>query len=278
MGLLITTEGNYYSGKTSLNKIISPVLESCGFEIKASREPGGDNDGEKIRKYIQSRLIKGASPREIALLVSAARRAHLDNIIIPWLGPDKEQKRIMLLDRYTDSTLVYQGLEGGLQTDEILFLEKLTVGKMTPDLTFILYIPEEKFQTIFPARKSIADEMREKNPNFAIWDKYDIQTQILRQRMYLSLPELYQQMGIRRNFAVIDASLSPVDVATEAFRALNPFLERIEDPKREPESRLQDILVQLNHFRENGGMNEVETNWTRQTSLEFTLCRKKEVR
>ena len=113
MGLFITTDSGEYSGKTTLNRILLPVLTRSGFDVRHSREPGGTTDGETLRGFMRSRLEHKASPREMALLMSSARRGHLDDVIVPWLGVNRELRRIMLLDRYADSTMVYQGLEGG---------------------------------------------------------------------------------------------------------------------------------------------------------------------
>lgn len=274
MGLLLTTDGGEYTGKTTLNTILKPVLIRSGFDVRLSREPGGTQDGESHRSLMRSRLEHGATPREMALHMSAARRGHIDDVVIPFLGSNREQRRIMMLDRFADSTTVYQGLEGGVALDDIRDLHRFTLRGWWPDLTILLHIPESKFQTTFRARKLIADEMREGSPDLNAWDNVDTKTHIERQRHYFSLPKLYESWGIPRNVVFIDSSQSPLDVAKEALREINPYLASIEIKQRDGVTRRRFLMNELQKYHDEGNMDDVENRWRRQINLESELSHK----
>lgn len=230
MGLLITVEGGEFTGKTS---VVIPgleeIFEKSGFEVLTSREPGGTPKGEEIRQTIFRRLKQGASPEELAILFNQGRKIHLDEIIIPFLGPDRNltdqdgRQRIVLLDRYLDSTRVYQGLEAGVNQEKIRELENEYVGDWYPDETLILYFPEEKFNAAFMSRKQIA-EQEINNRDKTLWDEGELSKHLLRQRYYLSLPELSKQWGEQRAFHLIDASGTPSEVLQLANQACKKHL------------------------------------------------------
>ena len=127
----------------------------------------------------------------------------------------------MLLDRYLDTTRVYQGMVGGVPMERILALEKEYAHSFSPDLTFILYFPENIFEAIFTSRKQkSAANNREHN----ILDEGEINHHLERQRNYLKLPDLSKELNEQRKYALIDASQTPEQVLEQMFDACKPML------------------------------------------------------
>jgi dTMP kinase len=137
--LFITFEGGEGSGKTTQIKLLQQYLLSKNIDCITTREPGGCENAESIRNL----LLSGAGDKWNAisetLLFQAARIEHIEKVIKPALL----SKKIVLCDRFLDSTIVYQGIGKGLGGEYIKQLYQMTVGNFTPDLTFILDIEPE---------------------------------------------------------------------------------------------------------------------------------------
>ena len=131
MGYLITLEGGEGSGKTSILKLMADILAQQGHQIVCTREPGGIEIAEQIRRVILDRNNSSMDPRTEALLYAAARRQHLVEKVIPAL----EAGKIVLCDRYIDSSLAYQGFARGLGIEEIYTVNKFAIDDYMPDLT-----------------------------------------------------------------------------------------------------------------------------------------------
>ena len=137
-GLFITLEGGEGAGKSTQIQMLKSSLEAMGREVLLTREPGGSKGGELIRPLLVSGEADWDAVSE-TLLFSAARRDHLTHKVWPAL---KEEK-IVLCDRFADSTLAYQGYGRGdnLEIQEIVKkLYKIVAGDFVPDLTLILDI------------------------------------------------------------------------------------------------------------------------------------------
>ncbi|TWT06198.1 dTMP kinase [Planomicrobium sp. CPCC 101079] len=139
MGYLITLEGGEGAGKTSVLKRLAVFLEQQGFSVVSTREPGGIEISEQIRKVILDQNNVEMDPRTEALLYAAARRQHLVEKIIPAL----EAGKVVLCDRYIDSSLAYQGHARGLGISEIFSINKFAIDKYMPDLTLYFDIQPE---------------------------------------------------------------------------------------------------------------------------------------
>lgn len=140
-GLFITFEGGEGSGKTTQIRLLAQALESMGKSVLLTREPGGSEGAEKIRPLLVSGNANWDALTEV-LLFSAARRDHLVNKIWPAL----KEGKIVLCDRFADSTLAYQGF--GRKDDKELQkklsdLYQMIAGDFRPDLTFILDVEPE---------------------------------------------------------------------------------------------------------------------------------------
>lgn len=137
--MFITFEGGEGGGKTTQIRLLKDKLEKSGRSVVQTREPGGTPEAEKIRTLIVDRAGGNWSPMAETLLVFAARAMHVRDLIIPAL----EQHKTVLCDRFTDSTRAYQGYAGGIDLSIIETLKHAAIGRLEPDITFILDVPAE---------------------------------------------------------------------------------------------------------------------------------------
>ena len=135
-GLFISFEGGEGSGKSTQINLISRSLNNENFPFVVTREPGGTLVGEEIRKILVSGNIEKMDSISELLCFTASRRQHLQEIISPALNAGK----IVICDRFIDSTLVYQGLVGGIEEKKIISLHNEFCYKLYPDLTILLDI------------------------------------------------------------------------------------------------------------------------------------------
>lgn len=139
-GVFITFEGGEGTGKTSQIKKVSDFLTSKGIECILTREPGGINISEQIREVILNTKNTSMDYKTEALLYAAARRQHMVERVIPAINEGK----VVLCDRFLDSSLVYQGYTRGLGIEEVLVLNQYVIENYMPDLTIYLDIEPEK--------------------------------------------------------------------------------------------------------------------------------------
>lgn len=131
--MFITFEGGEGSGKTSVIKAISKLLTEKNITHITTREPGGSLIAEKIRNILLDKNNKNLSAKTEALLFASSRAQHLDEVILPALKDNK----IVLCDRYLDSSLAYQGFARGLGFDDILKINHFAVKQM-PNYTIYI--------------------------------------------------------------------------------------------------------------------------------------------
>lgn len=139
MSYLITLEGGEGAGKTSILTRLASALEQQGHSVVCTREPGGIEIAEQIRRVILDRDNMSMDPRTEALLYAAARRQHLVEKVIPAM----EAGKVVLCDRYIDSSLAYQGHARGLGIEEIYTINKFAIEEYMPDLTLYFDIEPE---------------------------------------------------------------------------------------------------------------------------------------
>ena len=132
--MFVTFEGLDGSGKSTQVKRLRAALEADGREVVTAREPGQTELGEKIRDLVLHDA--GMTPWAEALLYAASRAEVVEEIVRPAL----ERGADVLLDRYLDSSIVYQGIGRGLGVDEVLEVNLLATGGLMPDRTFVLSI------------------------------------------------------------------------------------------------------------------------------------------
>ncbi len=138
-GLFITLEGGEGAGKTTQCRKIKEYFESSGYEVILTREPGGTPEAEKIRNLLVQRDGGNWTPIAECLLFFAARQMHVETLIKPALASGK----IVISDRFTDSTVAYQGYGHGFDLGTIREVEKIALGDFEPDLTFVLDLSVE---------------------------------------------------------------------------------------------------------------------------------------
>jgi dTMP kinase len=134
MSYLITLEGVEGSGKSTILTYINDFLKQSGKEVVVTREPGGIEIAEQIRTVILDKENTKMDGRTEALLYAAARRQHLVERVIPSLNEGK----VVLCDRFIDSSLAYQGFARGLGINEVLSINEFAIGKFMPNLTLYL--------------------------------------------------------------------------------------------------------------------------------------------
>ncbi len=133
-GLFITLEGGEGSGKSTQIRRLSTALTDAGHQVVITREPGGTPEAEKIRNLLVQRDGGAWTPITECLLLFAARVMHVETLIKPALAAGK----IVISDRFTDSTRAYQAFGHGLDLKIIEDMNTLTLGDFKPDMTFIL--------------------------------------------------------------------------------------------------------------------------------------------
>tara|TARA_B100001750_G_C15468040_1_gene578197 strand:+ start:19 stop:678 length:660 start_codon:yes stop_codon:yes gene_type:complete len=134
-GFFLTIEGADGAGKTTHCSLLSEALNEIGLEVVSVREPGGTIVGEKIRK-----IVKGSekiSPLTELLLFQAARSELVEKVISPAIKNNK----VVIADRFIDSTLAYQGFGRGINLKDIDAINEISTKKTTPNLSILLDLP-----------------------------------------------------------------------------------------------------------------------------------------
>ena len=139
-GFLVSLEGPEGAGKTSVLEALIPILKDRGIEILSTREPGGVLIGEKIREVILDPSHTQMDPKTELLLYIASRRQHLVEKVLPALAAGK----LVIMDRFIDSSVAYQGFGRGLDKEAIDWLNEFATDGLKPDLTLYFDIEVEE--------------------------------------------------------------------------------------------------------------------------------------
>ena len=139
-GFLVSLEGPEGAGKTSVLEALIPILEDRGVEVLSTREPGGILIGEKIREVILDPSHTEMDPKTELLLYIASRGQHLVEKVLPALAAGK----LVIMDRFIDSSVAYQGFGRGLDIDAIDWLHEFATDGLKPDLTLYFDIEVEE--------------------------------------------------------------------------------------------------------------------------------------
>lgn len=197
-GIFITLEGPDGSGKTTIAYALKEQLEKEGYEVIYTREPGGIRIAEDIREIILDKQNINMDPRCEALLYAASRRQHLVEKVLPAL----KEGKIVLCDRFIDSSLVYQGIGRGLGVKEVYEMNLFAIGDMMPQLTLFFDVTPEIGLT-----RINKDNEREVN-------RLDLETIEFHQKVYEGYKYLEKEYPER--IVAIDASKSIEDVYKQA--------------------------------------------------------------
>ena len=198
--MFITLEGPDGSGKTTQARLLAEWLREQGYEVVLTREPGGTDIGDQIRAVLHDPRNTAMNARAEILLYSASRAQHVAQRILPALAAGK----IVISDRYADSTLAYQGYGRGLDLETLRTITVFATGGLTPDLTLYLDVaPQEGLQ-----RRLLGG---------GEWNRLDAEALEFHQRVragYLALVEQEPE-----HWVVVDAARSVEEVQAE-IRAL----------------------------------------------------------
>ena len=198
--MFITLEGPDGSGKTTQARLLAEWLRERNYEVVLTREPGGTDIGDQIRKVLHDPHNTAMDARTEILLYSASRAQHVAQRIRPAL----EAGQIVISDRYADSTLAYQGYGRGLDLNTLRTITEFATGGLTPDLTLYLdIVSQEGLQR----RRLSGDE----------WNRLDAEALEFHQRVRGGYLELVKQEPER--WVVVDAVRSVEEVQVQ-IRAL----------------------------------------------------------
>ena len=200
--MFITLEGPEGSGKTTAVEAAVKALEEKGYQIVRTREPGGTPIAEQIRDVILDKANTKMDPRTEALLYAASRRQHLVEKVWPAL----KEGKIVICDRYLDSSLAYQGGARGLGVDEILIINLFATENTWPDLTLLFDIKPEVGLARIASNAS-------REVNRLDLEKLDFHNKV--RDTFLALAKRYPD-----RYVIIDASLSREEVARATLEAI----------------------------------------------------------
>jgi dTMP kinase len=209
-GKFITFEGGEGAGKSTQIELLADYLREEGFDVVVTREPGGSPGAEAIRHVLLSGAAESLGTEMEAILFSAARGDHVEQVIRPALQAGKT----VLCDRFFDSTRVYQGATGAVDMAFLHRLEQIACEGAWPDLTLILDLPPEK--GIRRAADRRGDEVADR------FEKEDLAKQRVRREAYLKIAHDEPD-----RCAVIDAD---ADVDTVHERILDVVEGRLREP------------------------------------------------
>ncbi len=192
-GQFIAFEGCEGSGKTTQIKLLTKILVSKGFDVLATREPGGSPGGEDVRTLLKQGHENRWDGLSEALLLYAARHDHVEKIIKPAI----DKGTWVLCDRFSDSSFAYQGFGRGLGLQTLEKLHTLVLGDFFPDLTFIFDIPpQETYERVLRRRSRPGQG----------GDRFDDMEMAFHQRVYEGYHVIAQKYAHR--CAVIQATVS----------------------------------------------------------------------
>lgn len=200
--MFITLEGPEGSGKTTAVEIAVKKLQEMGYEIVRTREPGGTPIAEQIRNVILDKANTNMDPRTEALLYAASRRQHL----VEKVWPAIKEGKVVICDRYLDSSLAYQGGARGLGIDNVLNVNLFATENTWPDLTLLFDIDPN-----IGLSRIAANSSREVN-------RLDLEKIEFHQKVRESF--LYLAKKYPERFIVIDASQSREKVAQATLEAI----------------------------------------------------------
>lgn len=199
-GLFLTIEGCEGSGKTTACRNVIEKLTADGYEVVYTREPGGSDIAEQIRNIILDVNNTAMEARTEALLYAASRRQHLVEKVIPAL----EAGKIVICDRFVDSSLVYQGIARGIGVDEVYQMNRFAIADTMPDMTIYFAIEAE----VGLSRIKSRDEINR-------LDKENLDFHKKVQHGYEGLCKQFPE-----RIKVVDASNDPETVANDTYKLI----------------------------------------------------------
>jgi dTMP kinase len=209
-GVFITFEGAEGAGKSSQIALLEKRLKKARREVVVTREPGGTPGAEIIRHVVLGGHAEALGPHMEAILFSAARADHIEFVIAPAL---KEEK-IVLCDRFIDSTRVYQGISGKVGMEFLTDLEDVVCEYAWPDLTILLDLdPVEGMKR--------ADARRAKSEAPDRFEKEGLKEQKKRRAAFLKIAKAEP-----KRFAIINAHGTMAEVSDRIWDVVKPLVRK----------------------------------------------------
>jgi dTMP kinase len=204
-GLFITFEGPDGSGKSTQARMLAERLRSEGRPVLESVEPGGTPIGQQIRRILLDPANRELTPVAELLLMFAARAQNVDQWILPALAEGK----IVISDRFTDSSIAYQGAGRGLGWETVLKLDGIACQGLIPDLTICVDIDSETGLSRALARGGAETRLEEQAIEF-----------------HRKAREAYHELARRepRRFHLIDGRGAPAAIAAKVWEQVTPLL------------------------------------------------------
>jgi dTMP kinase len=199
-GRLITIEGIDGAGKTTLARALAEAIAERGIAIELLREPGGVELSERIRALVKDPAL-AVSPRAEALLYAAARAQLVDERVEPLLAAGTH----VLLDRYVDSSLAYQGAARGLGVEHVREINRFATGALAPDRTLLLRISPAAGRARQDGRGELPDRLEREQESF-----------------FAEIARAYDELAAAEpeRIRVLDASTTPSRVLFDALEQL----------------------------------------------------------
>lgn len=205
MAVFLTLEGVDGAGKSTQIKLLLQYLDEKGIDYIFTREPGGTPLAERIREVILDPAHRGMPVITEAFLFAAARCEHVNNVIRPAL----QEGKVVICDRYVDSSMVYQGFAGGLPVEFLAQINEMATGALKPHRTIVLDLAPE-----------VARERRAELGADRIEEKDEWYHQQVREG-YLELAKEEP-----RRVKLVDAARSIDDIQTEVRKLVDEVLPR----------------------------------------------------
>ncbi len=209
-GIFITIEGLDGCGKSTQLEKLAAVLRAGGHDVVTTREPGGTPLGDRIRGVLLDSATTGLSPWAEMALMFASRAQHLHEVILPAL----EKGRIVLCDRFTDSTEAYQGGGRKLGSEAVLTLHRVLCGNIQPDLTILM--DSEPAASVARARRR--NRVRVTDAGEADENRFERESRAFFERVHNAYLAIARREAHR--FFVVDARRPPEVVHPEIVAAV----------------------------------------------------------
>jgi len=208
-GLFITFEGMDGSGKTTQMRRLAERLRAHGRAVLESAEPGGTRIGMQVRRILLDSANQELYPTAEMLLYFAARAQNVDE----WITPALAAGKIVLSDRFTDSTRVYQGCGRGLGADAVMQLDRIACRGLLPDLTLLIDIDAETSLARAHARNASTRHTE---------TRMDEQSLEFHRKVY----EAYHALAARESerFRIIDGRADWETMAQEVWKVVEPYV------------------------------------------------------
>lgn len=206
-GLFITFEGPDGSGKTTIAALVAEALKNKGIDVVLTREPGGIEIAEQIRKIILDPKNTAMDERTEALLYAAARRQHLIEKVLPAL----KENKIVICDRFVDSSLVYQGVGRGIGIDKVYEMNLFAIEGIMPDFTIF-----------FDIDPKLGLERTKKDDKRTL-DRLDLEGLTFHQKVYDGYMEVVERF--KERIICIDASKSIEEVKSNVMNLIEDHLK-----------------------------------------------------